>query len=84
MLQLIGGGALEYAHPAPIDQANVAWELAGQIMSGRTVGPREETCETQSRYEGPSLPAREGPQMRNVPENVKVCDGLWKAWIPRS
>ena len=51
-VQLINGGALQYARASPLEEPKLAWELAGNLMASREIGQRDEP---------PSLAAREGP-----------------------
>ena len=59
MARLIRGGVLRYANADTVEEARLAWELAGDLIAGRAGEQREEQPLVPE--ERPSLAAREGP-----------------------
>ena len=67
MVHLIRSGALQYANANPVEEARLAWELAGDLMARREGGqPEEQPALAEER---PSLAAREGPaELERAPQ----------------
>ena len=59
MVHLVRIGALQYANANPVEEARLAWELAGDLIARREVGQREEHPALPE--ERPSVAPGEGP-----------------------
>ena len=81
MVQLIRSGALQYANANPVEEARLAWELAGDLMARREGGQPEEQPGVQE--ERTSLAVENDPQKVNERGNARSCNALCNAWTPR-
>ena len=79
LLQLRSSGALQYAHANPVEEARLAWDLAGNIMASREVGQREDHPNPDVPEERPSLSAREGPLEVEPARHARSCKAICKA-----